>query len=104
VDWGNFNAPLRNDRADAPHMVQAGATMNPILSTNFTMSDGGITGVELDGIPTGYSKNVQQSSGRLEFTRDEGSKPCPNTYCIQVRSTEKHVFCDWSDYVASELE
>jgi len=66
--------------------IGAGATMNPILSMNFTISDGGITGVQLGGSPTGYSKYVQQSSGPLEFTRDVGSKPYPNMYCIQTAS------------------
>jgi hypothetical protein len=94
VDWGIFNAPRRNDRADAPHMVQTEGSMNPRISTNFNMSDGGITSLTPDGIITGVSNNVLQENGYLSFTPVESTPslaPIIGVYCILV-STEKLVF------------
>jgi hypothetical protein len=69
------------------------------------MSQGWITARTADGSVVGLSKSVGQENSLLEFTAGQAS-PDPNTsppYCIMV-STEKLVFfCDWSDYVASEL-
>jgi hypothetical protein len=91
VDWGNFNAPLRNDHANAPHKVQTETQYTPVAMT-FTMSDGMITAVTSDGSTVGLLMDLMDQNSRLEFATSEGlPKPTQERYCLMV-STEKLVF------------
>jgi hypothetical protein len=90
VDWGNFNAPLRNDRANAPHMVQTAATINNTLATKFLMHQGWIKSFPTSGA-VGTSIQPQPVNGPLIFypiaPKDDNIHP----FCIMV-SAEKFVF------------
>jgi hypothetical protein len=90
VDWGIFATSLRNDCADTPYILQGKCDMPVVLSSNFTMSNGGIMATTPQGLMVGGSNSVSNESYYLSFGFAENTTSTPpvslGVYCVMVRT------------------
>ena len=63
--------------------------MTSVVSSNFTMAEGGITSTTSDGLMTGISNDVPKENGLLSFTLAADTivpEPTEGVYCVLVRT------------------